>query len=150
MTAPEIIQKIIYMTLATANAEGQPWNTPVFCAYDQDFNFYWGSSKTSRHSKNISANPRVFISIYDSTVPAGEGEGVYIKAKAQELSSPADRRFAHNLLQARRIIPFWKEEYFSDESPIALYKAVPEKVWVNDGQKINGVYEDIRKEVRLP
>jgi len=40
------------------------------------------SDKNGQHSKNIAENNRVFIVIYDSTVPEGDGEGVYIQAMA--------------------------------------------------------------------
>ena len=147
--AKEIIENVIYITLATVDESGQPWNTPLFSAYDKNYNFYWGSSRESQHSKNISFSSKVFIVIYDSIVPSGQGEGVYVKAKASELKDPAEIRKAHKLLQDRRPEPYWKLDHFIDETPISLYKAVSEKIWMNDSQCINDIYEDIRKETKL-
>jgi nitroimidazol reductase NimA-like FMN-containing flavoprotein (pyridoxamine 5'-phosphate oxidase superfamily) len=148
--AIEIIEKITYITIATVDEGGQPWNTPVFGAYDEQYNFYWGSSRESQHSHNIKNNSKVFIVIYDSTVPAGAGEGVYIQANATELNDPSEIKTAHRHLQGRRPEPYWKLEYFNMRSPISLYRAVPSGFWMNSGKKTNGVYEDIRKEISLP
>ncbi len=41
--AAEIIKKIPYITLATVSEEGQPWNSPLWSAFDKDLNFYWAS-----------------------------------------------------------------------------------------------------------
>ncbi len=46
-----------------------PWNSPVYSAFDKDYNFYWASWKENQHSKNIKENEKVFVVIYDSTVP---------------------------------------------------------------------------------
>ncbi|HVS79286.1 MAG TPA: pyridoxamine 5'-phosphate oxidase family protein [Candidatus Saccharimonadales bacterium] len=145
--AKEILDKVIYITIATSDNNGQPWNTPVFAAYDKELNFYWGSSKSSQHSKNIEHNPNVFLVIYDSSVPAGTGEGVYVLGQARQVTDKKEIKAAHKLLQNRRPEPYWELEHFHETSPIALYKAVPEKVWMNDGRKTGGIYEDILKEI---
>ena len=148
--AREIIEAIHYSTIASISDDGLPWNAPVFSAYGKDDNFYWGSHKDSQHSKNIRFNKNIFLVIYDSTVPAGKGEGVYIRAAAKELEDPQEIEFAHRLLTERHIAPYWKLEEVQGGGPIRLYKAVPEKFWMNaDGEK-DGHYIDVRVEVRLP
>src|ERR1051325_2353833 len=88
--AKEIIEQILYITIATASKVGTPWNSPVYSAFDEDYNFYWISDQNGQHSKNIDENDKVFIVIYDSTVPESTGEGVYIQAKARRLEYPED------------------------------------------------------------
>ena len=119
--AKEIIEKVIYITLATVDKSGQPWNTPLFSAYDKSYNFYWGSSRESQHSKNIMSNNKVFIVVYDSTVPAGQGDGVYIKAQASEINNPVEIRKAHKHLQDRRPEPHWKLDHLLNQKSINLY-----------------------------
>lgn len=75
--AKDIIEKIIYITLATVDKAGNPWSTPVFTAYDKQYNFYWRSAKDALHSQNMKANGKAFITIYDTTSLWGEGK-VYI------------------------------------------------------------------------
>ena len=88
--ARQIIGNIKYITIATASADGVPWNTPVYSAFDSDYNFYWASDQESQHSRNIAANPQVLLAIYDSTVPEGTGRGVYVQARATRLETDAD------------------------------------------------------------
>lgn len=147
--AKAIIENILYITIATVSEDGTPHNSPVFSAYDKDYNFYWGSHRHAQHSINIRANGNVFLVIYDSTVEAGTGKGVYVKARAKELENPEETAFAHNLLKSRRPVPFWKMKQVQGDAPIRLYKAVSEKFWVNEDGDINGNYIDIREEINL-
>ncbi|HTE22270.1 MAG TPA: pyridoxamine 5'-phosphate oxidase family protein [Candidatus Limnocylindria bacterium] len=99
--AKEILQKIIYATIATASKDGKPWNSPVRHTYDKDLNIYWFSDKEGHHSRNVRQNENVFIVIYDSTVPEGQGEGVYFEAKAYEVNDPEEIRHARLIKKAR-------------------------------------------------
>jgi len=148
--AQAVISRIEYATLATVDKDGNPWNAPVYVAYDDHNSFYWGSYKESQHSKNIRATHKVFLAIYNSTVRPGSGEGVYIQALCNELAEPHDIIFAHQLIQKRRDpIPYWKLEQFkSSNAPIRLYKAVPQKIWINSDTTIDDTYVDIREEAQ--
>lgn len=147
--AKEIISKIIYITVATVSKDGHPWNAPVFAAYDKNYNFYWGTYKESQKSKNILSNKNIFLVIYDSNAAPGTGEGVYIKAIATEMDNPKEIEFAHKLLSDRHIAPYWKLEQVQGNRPIRLYKAVPQKVWINTEGEVDGNYIDTRTEIEL-
>lgn len=80
------------MTLATADADGRPWASPVWFAH-QDYNeFYWISRPEARHSRNLATRPQVAIVIFDSTVAVGEAQAVYIEAEAEQLSDGGSQR----------------------------------------------------------
>lgn len=144
--AKKILNNICYATLATVSADGQPWNSPVYCAYDESYNIYWGSHIDSQHTKNIRSNGKAFIVVYDSTIEPGLGEGVYIQAECIELTDEAEIAVAHKLIQDRRPSPYWKLEEVQPDKPVHLFKAIPQKIWMNgEGQK-NGQYIDIRVE----
>lgn len=144
-TAESIIKHIEYATLATVDEGGKPWNAPVYCAYDERYNFYWGSHKDSQHAKNIRNNDQVFLAIYDSTVPPGTGSGVYVQATCSELTKEDDITFAHVLIQDRRFpTPYWKREQFSVSGPIRLYKATAQQVWINADDHMDNTYIDTR------
>lgn len=150
--AAEIINNILYITIATVSKDGQPWNSPVYSAFDRDLNFYWFSDKDSQHSKNIRENKDVFIVIYDSTAREGTGGGVYISAEAYEIDNKDGTLEALEIMDSR--IGKKKEreyEKFSGIAVLRVYKVIPQKVWVNDDEKDeNGKYiRDIRVEVSL-
>lgn len=71
-----------YLTLATADAGGVPWATPVWFAHEGFTTFVWVSRPTARHSLNIAARPEVAITVFDSTSTPGQGRGAYFEAVA--------------------------------------------------------------------
>jgi general stress protein 26 len=147
--AKEIISDILYITIATTTKDGQPWNTPVYSSFDDKYNFFWASWVETQHSKNIGENNNVFLVIYDSTVQEGKGEGVYIKAKAYELTDSTEIEHATKIHYARKNATPRKVEEFLGNSPRRMYKAVPEKVWMNSNAELEGKPIDLRTEITL-
>lgn len=85
-TAREIIDRSLYMVLGTADEAGSPWVSPVYFAVSDYTDFYWVSLPAARHSRNLAARPEVSIVVFDSTVQIGTGQGVYMTARAEELT----------------------------------------------------------------
>ena len=71
-----------YMTLATADAEGAPWASPVWFAHEQYETFLWMSQPGARHSRNIATRREIAIVIFDSTVSPHQRNAVYVEAAA--------------------------------------------------------------------
>lgn len=143
--AAEIMEQIVYATVATADESAKPWNSPVYYAIDDDLNLYWSSDNKGQHSKNISANSQAFIVIYDSTIPVGDGEGVYIEAKASEYTG--GKTDSDN--QRIQMVDWLANQ--PSPSKYKKYKAIPKRIWINDTEKDeNGKYiRDIRIELSL-
>ena len=145
--AKQILEKIIYATIATANKDGKPWNSPVRYVYDSDLNIYWFSDKQNQHSQNVRANEDVFIVIYDSTVPEGDGEGVYFEAKAYELNNPEEIRHARRTAKGSDMDA---PDGFMGDAVRRVYKAVLQRAWMNDAEIKDGKFmRDYRIEVPL-
>lgn len=83
--ARAIIDANSYLTLATADADGNPWATPVWFAHDGYTDFLWLSRPTTRHSANIAVRPEVAVVVFDSTVPINQGRAVYVEAVADRV-----------------------------------------------------------------
>ncbi|MBO0819584.1 MAG: pyridoxamine 5'-phosphate oxidase family protein [Nocardiopsaceae bacterium] len=141
------------MTVATVSRDGTgiPWATPVYTAFDGDCDFFWLSDRHSAHSVNIRNNPDVGLVTFDSTVPEGTGAGggVYIQARARELSAPDEARRAEECLTARAGRPVRPLAGRSGQSPARFYVARPTRMWVNDSLLRDGVRVDGRTEVDL-
>jgi uncharacterized protein YhbP (UPF0306 family) len=129
--AQTILSHLPYITLATATPDGIPWNAPVYAAFDETYTFFWVSAKYARHSQNIRANPRIAMVVYDSTIPPGTGKGVYMEARAYELTESRECSHALACLQRRG----WEHPPSVDMVVGAtlrgVYKAVPEKIWIS-------------------
>jgi uncharacterized protein YhbP (UPF0306 family) len=100
--ARQIIDANAYMTLATVAADGLPWATPVWFAHRDHVEFFWISRPQARHSRNLAARRDVAIVIFDSSVPVGGAQAVYLEAEAQELDG-AERDRAVEVYSRRSI-----------------------------------------------
>jgi hypothetical protein len=80
-----IIDASLYMVLATADADGRPWASPVYYAPSEYREFYWVSAPDTRHSRNLERRPDLSIVIFDTSVPIGTGRGVYMSASGRRL-----------------------------------------------------------------
>ena len=147
--AAQVIKDILYINIASITPDGKPWNTPVYCAFDENLNFYWLSWKLNQHSENVRNNPHVFVTIYDSIVPASTGFGVYFEGKAYELHNPKDILIAIKHIYKREKRKPRDVINFLKKYPRRAYTFVPERVWVNGEGEIEGNYIDNRTELDL-
>lgn len=68
----EILNSVPLWSMATVNGDGTAHiNTAYFC-FDEDFNFYFLTSPSSRHSENIHRNHSMAASIFDTDQQWGE------------------------------------------------------------------------------
>jgi uncharacterized protein YhbP (UPF0306 family) len=84
--ARSVIDANRYMALGTADEAGSPWVSPVWFATEDYRSFHWVSSPDAKHSRNLAAHPEVAIAIFDSSVPVGGGQAVYMRGMAKELT----------------------------------------------------------------
>ena len=147
--AQEIVRKLIYITVSTATSAGEPWNSPVYFAYDERGNFYWTSSPLAQHSRNIDQNGKAFLAIYDSTAAAGSGEGVYVAATAAALVIPDEIREAAVNLARRVGKDVGPEQRRLDAGIQRISRATPTRVWVNsfESDSEGRFVRDVRVEI---
>ena len=124
--AHALIDAMAYMTLATADADGRPWATPVWFAHRDHREFIWISRPGTRHSRNLAANPRLAISIYDSTVVPGDAAAVYMEAEATEVTDAGERAVLLEAFSRRSVAqglgPFGEADV-TGAAPHRLYRA---------------------------
>ena len=93
--ARELLGENQYLTLATADDSGTPWSSTVWYAASfpsprpegLTVQFIWLSMPEAQHSRNLAQRPEVGISIFDSTQPAGTGDGLQFAARASLVPS---------------------------------------------------------------
>jgi uncharacterized protein YhbP (UPF0306 family) len=130
--AREIVDSNLYMTLATADANGNPWPSPVWYAHADYTEFLWVSRPDARHSTNLAARPQLGIVIFDSTAGVGEAQAVYLEAVAEEITG-SDRDEAIALYsrrsEAHGARP-WASADVREPAPLRLYRATASSVFV--------------------
>jgi len=121
----QIIAAGRYMTLATADADGRPWATPVWYAPVGTHAFLWLSDPDVRHSRNIAARPGIALVIFDSTVEPGQSEAVYVDAVAEKVpKSDLDDALAHyDSHSTEQGLRSWTKEDVTGTADLRLYRA---------------------------
>jgi len=125
----ELLRTCLYANIATCH-DNEPWNTPVTAIRDSSLNLYWSSWIHAVHSRNIAANPRVFITFYDSTRARGTNNMrcLYLRCEAAVVSDPDEACKAHELIYPTVRIDLTD---FSDHGLKRFYRARPLEAWLN-------------------
>lgn len=147
--ARDIIDANQYLVLATADATGRPWCTPVYYAHVGYREFYWVSLPDVAHSRNITGRPEVGIAIFDSHSRIGTGQGVYMSGLARQaveaevasaIAAFSERSTGHGGLE-------WTAADVSGDAELRLYRATAEQHWIlaKDGRPDHRMRVDISR-----
>jgi nitroimidazol reductase NimA-like FMN-containing flavoprotein (pyridoxamine 5'-phosphate oxidase superfamily) len=132
--AKEIVDRNLYMVLATADRSGQPWASPVYFAHSGYRELFWVSAPEAAHSRNLVERREVGIAIFDSSAAINTGRGVYVSGVAQEL--PAHETAEGIALFSERSASHGGEAWTVDDvrepARLRLYRATAEATYVLD------------------
>jgi pyridoxine/pyridoxamine 5'-phosphate oxidase len=130
--AKAIVDSNRYMTLATADESGAPWASPVWFASADYRGFFWVSAPGARHSRNLAARPQVGIVIFDSQVPGGTGQAVYMSATAEEVAGAGidEGIEVFSRRSEAQGLPVWTSDQVRSPARHRLYRAVPSEHFV--------------------
>jgi nitroimidazol reductase NimA-like FMN-containing flavoprotein (pyridoxamine 5'-phosphate oxidase superfamily) len=124
-TVRDIIEASRYLVLATADAAGRPWSSPVYFAHIGCTEFFWVSAPEVTHSRNIAVRPEVGMVIFDSQAAIGTGQGVYMSAVAKLLDDGETARGIEAF--SRRSVAHGGQEWTSEDvrpgASLQLYRA---------------------------
>lgn len=138
-TVRDIIEANLYLVLATADAAGRPWSSPVYFAHIGFTEFFWVSSPGVTHSQNIAVRPNVGMAVFDSHAPIRKGQGVYMSAVA-ELVEDDDETARGIEVFSRRSVSHgggeWTPEDVRPGAGLRLYRATADahSILARDGQ----------------
>jgi hypothetical protein len=131
-TVRDIIEASRYLVLATADAAGRPWSTPLYFAHLGFTEFYWVSSPDAAHSRNIAVRPEVGIVVFDTQVAIGAGQGVYMSAAAELLEGGEVARGIE--VFSGRSVAHGSREWTSQDvragADLRLYRAAAGSHWI--------------------
>jgi general stress protein 26 len=124
--ARAIIDANRYMTLATADADGVPWASPVWFAPDGERDMLWISRPDTQHSRNLAVRPELSIVIFDSQRVPGDTAALYLSATAAVDQSRAEVYSAYSVAQGLPPYP----EHPADAAEFHLYRAHVRERWL--------------------
>jgi nitroimidazol reductase NimA-like FMN-containing flavoprotein (pyridoxamine 5'-phosphate oxidase superfamily) len=132
-----MIDQGAYMTLATADAAGIPWASPVWYAPESYASLLWVSSLESRHSRNLEARAELALVIFDSRAPVGTGEAVFFEATAKVVGE-TELEAALTVFSRRLLAqggPRLHSSELKDPSPQRLYRARASQIYLSIGDR---------------
>lgn len=136
MTPQERARRLLdvgdHIVVATADARGTPWISPLFYAADDDYDLYWTSDREARHSVNIRATGRAALVVYEID-PDRPVDGVYMQAEVRELTDPTEIRHGIEVMLSRPQPDKWVIQSPADVSgdgPWRIYRAHPVSIEV--------------------
>ncbi len=132
--AKDLLARNRYAVIASADADGTPWATPVWFAADGLDRILWVSWPGSRHSRLIASRPEVAVTVFDTSAAPNEGEAFYATATAVECpDGDLDARLA---VYNRRSLAQGLEEFsratLTGDARLRLYVATIREAWVLD------------------
>ena len=138
------------MVLATADADGRPWASPVYFAFEDRTEFHWVSSPEVTHSRNLAARSELSIVVFDSHTPISTGQAVYMSAIAGQVAgTQLERGIA---IFSRRARAHGEQEWtvadVTEPAPLRLYCATVSAHFMLDKSGEESRY-DHRTPVRL-
>lgn len=153
-TAEDILVNSLDLCLSTSE-QNEPWASPLFFWTDKHGHFYFVSKVDSRHVKNISKNPNVAVSIFDSKAR----QGIQFKGSATILHDYKEIQNAIYWALIKRFpysdvtIAEKRFEYEQTNRKIVRIKVDKEGFFVNEQVSCPNnakFYQDVRRKVDLP
>jgi uncharacterized protein YhbP (UPF0306 family) len=132
--ARTVLDNTCYAVLATADADGVPWATPVWFAHDDLDRLYWLSWPGSRHSQLIEQRPEIALTVFDSNAVPNQGTAFYATARARRCPDAQldDGLAVVNRRSSAQGIGEFTRERISGGSRLRLYVAEITQAWVLD------------------
>ena len=129
--AKELIYTSRHISLATANADGSPHNSPVKFLYDEKLeNIYWSSNTEALHSQNILRTGQIFAVLFDRI----EFGGVYMKCEDGHILEGKELEVGLEITNSSRIKEGKEKialDYYSAGSVQKLWSAKITNFWIN-------------------
>lgn len=130
MTNDDIARAVLeansYAVLATADADGVPWGSPVWFAYEDPREIFWVSAPDARHSQNIAVRPLIGMVVFDSTARPNTGQAVYMTATAELVADPATIERGLAVFNRRSVaqgMAEWGPDRVTGAARLRLYRA---------------------------
>ena len=129
-TAARLLAKNRYVVLATVDDAGSPWASPVWFAHRGLTTVVWVSSPDARHSRALAADPRLAVTVFDSSVVPGHGTALYGRGTARMCTDTdlPEQLETFNAESDRQGLPAWGVDRVTAPARHRLYVATLDEV----------------------
>lgn len=113
------------MQLATIDG-GQPWCSTVYYVTDEDYNLYWASLPSRRHSQEIAKHTKCAAAIPVAYTKGRPAAGLQIQGSAEVVEDPASIRLIAEQYAAKfNRDNQWVNDFAACKTDHKLYKLTP-------------------------
>jgi Pyridoxamine 5'-phosphate oxidase len=132
--ARAILDATTYVVLGSADADGNPWVTPVWFAHEGLDRLYWVSWPGTRHSQLIEDRPEIALTVFDTSAVPYEGTAFYAVAQAGQCPDGQldDALRIFNQRSVAQGIGEFTRERVTGQARLRLYVAEIVEAWVLD------------------
>ena len=150
-TARALLDSIYYMTLATMDPDGTPRVSPLYMTPHDYTDFYWVSRPDAQHSRNLVRDERAMAVVYDSTVPVGAAEAVYLTGRAGQIPQAELLERCSVAFSGRGGANIMRPDELGGDAPLRLYclRIHTTEVLIRGGHPTLGNGRDRRVNVTL-
>jgi uncharacterized protein YhbP (UPF0306 family) len=139
----DYLKKARAMQISTS-VNNKPWCATVYYVYDKNWNLYWISKPSTRHSKEIGKNAKVAGAIVYDQVPSRTVRGLQFEGVAELLSGVeeevASKVYIKQMSREKTLL----DDIRSGKNPHKFYRIKPSKFVLFDRE--NFPINDERKE----
>jgi uncharacterized protein YhbP (UPF0306 family) len=115
------------MQLATVSGD-QPWVCTVYFVVDENFNLYWASLPSRRHSREIADHPKVAVAVPAVFVKGKPIAGLQIEGEAYVMNdTPAIKPIAEKYAKKFGRDKQWIEDMSNLKTEHRMYMLAPSK-----------------------
>jgi uncharacterized protein YhbP (UPF0306 family) len=131
----QYLPQINIMQLATV-ADGNPYLCTVHYYSDDDFNLYWASMLSRRHSKEIEQNPQVaaYVLVHENTPEEDYVVGITFIGKAKLVGAKVNPAITEAYAKKLGDSPDFVRKVAEDTTPFKFYEFRTEKVVLFDNK----------------
>lgn len=139
MNAKELLKKYLSETnviqLATSQND-QPWVCTLHFYSDDEFNFYWISTETRKHSQQIKNNHNVAVAIlvHENKPDEDYVIGITVSGQAEYVGEQIDDAIGQAFLKKHGKDPALLTDIESGKNPHKFYRLIPDKIILFDSQ----------------
>lgn len=123
------------MQLATTHGTA-PWICTVYFVYDPDFNLYWISLPTRRHSQDIATNPNAAAAVAVTFAKGEKVVGLQFEGTAKHVDPTLEiaQKYADRFNRSAD----WVQDFVGGKTENQLYKLTPSHIYLFDDAHFPG------------
>ena len=151
LTPEQLLEQQPYCVLSTCDRTCLPWVTPMYYGYDEQWQIYWISARSSFHSRLLVDNPYAAVVIYNPPDSGGEVSALYLTGFVAECGEHELEEALGFYLQRGEAIVSRNPKDYLHTNPSRMYRLESSRAFtLGEAEWDGNLLVDKRIEVPIP